>query len=174
MRDEFTRRGLGFMILLPAAYLLQRAVFPPILPFTAVLLLPLIALAAGLLGGAAIGGCVGLAAGILCDCALSGQGLLFTVYLAAAGFFAGFLGSYVLAAGFPAFLLISAVGLLLGSGLQALRLYLENSALLLPLLRAVLLQSGVSMLFCLPVYLAVRGILRVPARRHADKERSRS
>ena len=63
--------------------------------------LPLVAAAAGLLGSSGWGGAFGLLCGILCDAALGGGGLLFTVALTVMGFLCGFLGDFILARGFP-------------------------------------------------------------------------
>lgn len=161
--------GLLTAGLLLACYLLQTAILPHLrILGVAPLLLPLLPAAAGLLGGGLWGGVTGLAAGLLCDASLGGQSLLFAVWLTAAGFFAGFLGEFALAQGFPSFVLLSLGALLASAGLQLLHPLLAGCGTLWPLVRTGLLQTGYSMLFVLPTYAAVRRALRPWLRRRRD------
>ena len=161
MRAETLRSILGMALIKLLCYLLQSAFFSRLLIFGAApLLLPLVAVAAGLLGSSGWGGAVGLLCGILCDAALGGGGLLFTVALTVMGFFSGFLGDFILARGFPSYLLLSVCALLLSAFIQMFRLLVFDRAPVWPLVRMGLLQSLASVIFILPLYFCVRRALR--------------
>ena len=154
MRAETLRSILGLLVIALLCYFLQSAFFSRLLIFGAApLLLPLVAVAAGLLGSSGWGGAVGLICGILCDAALGGGGLLFTVALTVMGFFSGFLGDFILARGFPSYLLLSAF-------IQMFRLLAFDHAPAWPLVRMGLLQTLASAIFILPLYFCVRRALR--------------
>lgn len=159
MRSETLRSILGLTLLLLVCYFLQSAVFSPLHEKgCAPLLLPLFALGAGLLGNAAWGGGFGLAAGILCDAAQA-SGLSFTLLLTALGVFAGFIGDYVLKRSFWGYLAAGVVTLALSAGAEMFPLFFnhENTG---ALLLTAAKQTGVSLLFALPVYCCVRRGLR--------------
>ncbi|MBR3554905.1 MAG: hypothetical protein IKN89_03240 [Oscillospiraceae bacterium] len=161
MRAETLRSILGMAIIMLLCYFLQSAFFSRLLIFGAApLLLPLAAVAAGLLGSPGWGGGFGLLCGILCDAALGGGGLLFTVALTVMGFFSGFLGDFILARGFPSYLLLSVCALLLSAFIQMFRLLVFDHAPVWPLVRTGLLQSMASAIFILPLYFCVRRALR--------------
>lgn len=161
MRAETLRSILGLLVIALLCYFLQSAFFSRLLIFGAApLLLPLVAVAAGLLGSSGWGGACGLICGILCDAALGGGGLLFTVALTAMGFFSGFLGEFVLARGFPSYLLLSVGSLLLSAFIQMFRLLTFDHAPAWPLIRTGLLQTLASAIFILPLYFCVRRALR--------------
>ena len=161
MRAETIRSALGVTLTMLLCYFLQSAVFSRLHIFgTAPLLLPLTAVAAGLLGSSGWGGAFGLLCGILCDAALGGGGLTFTVALTVMGFFSGFLGDFILARGFPSYLILSVCALLLSAFLQMFRLLVFDHAPAWGLIRVGLLQSLASAIFILPIYICVRRSLR--------------
>ena len=161
MKAETLKSSLGMLLVLLACYFLQGAFFSRIRIFGAVpLLLPLAAVCAGLLGSSAWGGACGLLGGILCDAALGDGGLLFTVALTAMGFFAGFMGDFVMARGFPSFVLLGLGPLLISAFLQMFRLLVFDGEAPWPLIRMGLLQTAASLLFLLPTYLCVRRAMR--------------
>ena len=161
MKAETLRSTLGLGLVMLLCYFLQSAVFSRLLIFgVCPLILPLVAVGAGLLGSSGWGGGFGLLCGILCDAALGGGGLLFTVALTVIGFLAGFLGEFVLARGFPSFLLMSLAALILSAALQMFRLLVFDRAQPWPLIRTGLLQTLASALFILPLYFCVRRALR--------------
>ena len=160
MRSETLRSILSLTLMLLLCYFLQSAVFSPLHEKgCAPLLLPLFALGAGLLGNAAWGGGFGLAAGILCDAAQASSGLTFTLLLTAAGVFAGFIGDYVLKRSFWGYLAAAVVTLALSAGAEMFPLFFSHEDTGALLLTAVK-QTGVSLLFSLPVYCCVRRGLR--------------
>ncbi len=161
MRAETVRSALGLTLTMLLCYFFQSAVFSRLHIFgVAPLLLPLAAVAAGLLGSSGWGGAFGLLCGILCDAALGGGGLLFTVALTVMGFFSGFLGEFILARGFPSYLLLSVGVLLISAFLQMFRLLVFDRAPAWDLIRTGLLQSLASAIFILPLYFCVRRSLR--------------
>lgn len=161
MRIDHVRSALRLALVLLIFHLLQITLLARFHPWGAMPLpLPLLAIAAGLGGGGLWGGCFGLAAGIVCDSSLGEASLLFTVLLTVIGFFSGFLGEFVLARGFPSFLLLSLMGLLLCTGLQMLFFSMQ-----IPTPWSLLLITGGKQLlltlpFLIPAYWAVRWALR--------------
>ena len=161
MRAETVRSALGLTLTMLLCYFFPSAVFSRLHIFgVAPLLLPLAAVAAGLLGSSGWGGAFGLLCGILCDAALGGGGLLFTVALTVMGFLSGFLGDFILARGFPSYLLLSVCTLLVSAFLQMFRLLVFDHAPAWDLIRTGLLQSLASAIFILPLYFCVRRALR--------------
>ncbi len=161
MKTENLRSSLGMGLVMLLCYFLQSAVFSRLHIFGASpLLLPLAAVGAGLLGSPGWGGAFGLLCGILCDAALGGGSLLFTVALTAMGFLSGFLGEFILARGFPSYLLLSLGTLLIAAFLQMFRLLVFMHARPWDLIRMGLLQTLASALFILPLYFCVRRALR--------------
>jgi hypothetical protein len=160
-RADTLKSALGLALVMLLCYFFQSAVFSRLRIFGAApLLLPLAAVAAGLLGSSGWGGAFGLVGGILCDAAMGGGGILFTAALTVMGFFAGFLGDFVMARGFPSFLLLGLGSLLLCAAMQMFRLLVFDGAALWPLVRTGLKQTAASLLFLLPLYFCVRRALR--------------
>ena len=160
MRSETLKSILGLSLILLISFFLQSAVLSPLHESAcAPLLLPLFAVGAGLLGNAAWGGAFGLLAGILCDVSLGSQGLPLTVGLTAMGFFAGFLGDFVLNRGYGGYLALSIVTLLVCAGAECFPLIFRRAALP-ALLRTALKQTAASLLFTLPIYICLRRALR--------------
>ena len=159
MRSETLRSTLGLVLTMLVCYLLQSAVFSPLhVHGCAPLLLPLFAVGVGLVANAAWGGAFGLMAGILCDAAL-GTSLSFTVTLTALGFFAGFLGDFVLTRGYFGFLALTVLTLIVCAGVEIFPL-LFRGAKVSALLLTALKQTAVSLLFTLPIYICLRRSLR--------------
>ena len=170
MRTENLRSALRTALVLLLLYLVQVILLARFRPWGVVPLpLPLLAVAAGLFGGGIWGGCVGIFAGIVCDSSLGDSVLLFTVLLTVLGFFSGFLGEFVMARGFPSFLLLGLISLIFCTGLQAVLF-----AMLIPtpwqvLLRTAMKQILITLPFLIPAYLSVRWAFRPvrAARRNA-------
>ena len=161
MKAETLRSTLGLLLVMLLCYFFQSAVFSRLRIFGAApLILPLAAVGAGLLGSSGWGGAFGLLCGILCDAALGGGGLLFTVALTVMGFLSGLLGELVMAKGFPSYLLLSLACLILSAFLQMFRLLFFDHAAPWPLLRTGLMQTLASAIFILPLYFCVRRALR--------------
>ena len=163
MRIDHLRSALRLALLLLILHLLQVTVLARfrlwgVMPLP----LPLLAIAAGLGGGGAWGGCFGLAVGIVCDCSMGEGSMLFTVLLTVLGFFSGFLGEFIMARGFPSFLVLSLVGLAVCTALQMLLFSMLIPTAWRDLLIAGAKQSILTLPFIIPVYWAVRWALRPP------------
>jgi len=161
MKADTLKSALGLSLTMLLCYFLQSAFFSRLRIFGAApLLLPTAVITAGVLGSPRWGGAFGLVGGILCDAAMGGGGVLFTVLLTVLGFFSGFLGEFVLARGFPTCLTLSLLGLVLCALVQMFRLLVFDGAALWPLVRMALRQTAASLLFLLPLYFCVRRALR--------------
>ena len=161
MRTENLRSALRTALILLVFYLLQVIILARFRPWGVVPLpLPLVAVAVGLFGGGKWGGCVGLFAGIVCDSSLGDSVLLFTVLLTVMGFFAGFLGEFVMARGFPSFLLLGLISLALCTGIQAVMFSMLIPTPWIALMQTALKQMVITLPFLIPVYLSVRWALR--------------
>ncbi len=108
------RRAIVYGLLLAAVLVLQNQIVSR-LPLLGVkpLLMPALVVAVALFEGGVWGGALGLAAGYFADFDYANTVVLFTVLLAAIGFFAGALGKYMLHKGFVSFLalLLAALGI---------------------------------------------------------------
>ncbi len=161
MRTEHIRSALRSALVLLLFYLLQVILLARFRPWGVVPLpLPLLAVAAGLFGGGIWGGCIGLFAGIISDSSLGDSVLLFTVLLTVLGFFSGFLGEFVMAKGFPSFLLLGMVTLVLSTGLQAVLFTMLIPTPWQLLLQTALKQLLITLPFLIPSYLSIRWALR--------------
>jgi hypothetical protein len=148
---------LGLLILL---YVLQTDVFTRLrIDSVCPMLLPIAAVGFGLFEGGLRGGLWGIAAGIFCDIS-AGTNFLFTIYLCAVGFTAGFLSEFVMARGFPSFFVMNAVALPFGALLQIFPLIVYHNAPPAPLFISLLIQAAYSMIFVIPVYFLVRRAAR--------------
>ena len=158
---DFLKKCLLYALVLIVSYLLQAIVFPWLPIFGAKpMILPLTACAIAIHEGYLRGGSFGLAAGMLCDAALNQPTIVFTVLLMAVGVGVGFLADRILSRGFPSFLLCGMFAVLLCTFLQILRPVFFRGASPFVALGVGLLQVIYSLLFAIPVYLAVRSISR--------------
>lgn len=163
MTAQKLKRGLLRALFLLLLYILQTDVFTHLRPGgICPLALPLAAVGFGIFDGGLNGGLWGLAAGILCDISTGGN-FGFTVLLPLIGFFSSFLCEFVLARGFPSFLVLSLCALLLSALMQALPAAFRYLSPGSAALRAVF-QTAYSLIFVLPVYWASRRISRLKSR----------
>ena len=161
MRTEILRSALRSALVLLIFYLFQVILLARFRIWGVVpLSFPLLAIASGLFGGGIWGGCIGLFAGIVCDSSLGDSVLLFTVLLTVMGFFSGFLGEFVMARGFPSFLLLGLISLVLCTGMQAILFSMLIPTPWKALLRASLKQLLITLPFLIPAYLSIRWALR--------------
>lgn len=161
MAKDTLKRIISHAIIVIVAYLLQAAFFSGLkVGGAAPLILPLVAVGIGLFDGGLWGGIWGVVCGLLCDVSLTDSGSLFTVYLAIAGFFTGFLSEFVLARGFPSFFTVSVVTLVIAALLQLAGPFFYHGAPLSVLWKPALIQIVYSALFILPVYYPVHRATR--------------
>ena len=155
------KRIISHAIIVIVAYLLQAAFFSGLkVGGAAPLILPLVAVGIGLFDGGLWGGIWGVICGLLCDVSLTDSGTLFTIFLAIAGFFTGFLSEFVLARGFPSFFTVSIVTLVLSALLQMAGPFFYRGAPLSALWKPALIQTVYSALFILPVYYPIHRATR--------------
>lgn len=102
------RRAIVYGLVLLVSFALQDLILSR-LPVFGVrpLLIPSVVVAVALFEGGLWGGFVGLTAGFFADMGYSDHVVLFTVLLAAAGFFIGTLGKYMLQKGFVSYLVMA-------------------------------------------------------------------
>jgi len=156
---------ISHILIVLALYLLQTAVFSRLRINTAApLLLPLAAVGFGLFEGGFKGGVWGLICGVLCDISLGDSGLLFTVFLTFAGFFTGFLSEFFLARGFPSYLTMSLLTLVLSVLLQLVGPHFYRGAPLAVLWKPALIQTIYSAIFIIPVYYPIHRATRASRR----------
>ena len=158
------KRGVLRALILLLLYVLQTDVFTHLrINGLCPLALPLAAVGFGIFDGGLTGGLWGLAAGILCDLS-AGDSFAFTVLLTLVGFFSGFLSEFILAKGFPSFLVLSVAALFVCSAMQAFPGVAFLGVPLTDGLVGTLIQTTYSLIFVLPVYWASRGISRLKGR----------
>ena len=161
MAKDTLKRIISHAVIVLVAYLLQAAFFSGLkVGGAAPLILPLVAVGIGLFDGGLWGGIWGIVCGLLCDVSLADSGSLFTVYLAIAGFFTGFLSEFVLARGFPSFFTVSLVTLVIAALLQLAGPFFYHGAPLSVLWKPALIQIVYSAVFILPVYYPVHRATR--------------
>lgn len=155
------KKGAVRLILLFLLYFLQSDVFTHLkIHGICPLILPLAAVGFGIFEGGLTGGLWGLVSGIFCDIS-AGYSCTFTVFLTFVGFLSGFLSEFILARGFPSFITVSVITLILCALFQISPLIFNHSAALGALALPAAIQTLYSVLFLVPVYLAARGISRM-------------
>ena len=164
MNAKKFKRGILRALILLLLYVLQTDVFTHLrINGLCPLALPLAAVGFGIFDGGLTGGLWGLAAGILCDLS-AGNSFSFTVLLTLVGFFSGFLSEFILAKGFPSFLVLSVATLFICSVMQAFPSVAYAGIPFASGAIGVLIQTAYSIIFVLPVYWASRGISRLKGR----------
>jgi rod shape-determining protein MreD len=129
---------------------------------TAPALLPAVVVALGLLGGAVVGAVCGFAAGLLLDSALLQTLGVSSLVLLTAGYLAGrYREGFDISNPLVPPLLTAGLTLLAASGFSAIQLMLGVEAPISPLvLREILVQAVLGFLLAIPVYPALRRMLR--------------
>jgi len=148
-------------LLLLVVYILQAEVFSYIRIFGYTpALLPLAAVAVGMLEGCQRGSIFGLFAGIFCDISFNQPAATMTLTLTLLGLFAGYLGETVVRRGLLALFVCGFGALMLTAFIQMFgQLFFENTPAG-PLLLTALCQALCSLIFVLPLYWAVGYIAR--------------
>lgn len=155
-------RAVWYAVVILVSYVLQAMVFPYLPVFGAKpLILPVSAMAIAVFEGHVRGGAWGLAAGVLCDCALNQPAIQFTLTLLVLGVGVGLLGETLLNRGYASYALTCAAGLFLCAMIQTLRPLLYYHAGFFLVLGIAVIQTLYSMIFTVPAYLSVRRISRI-------------
>ncbi|MBE6948589.1 MAG: hypothetical protein E7456_01960 [Ruminococcaceae bacterium] len=147
-------------------FLMQAMVFPHLeILGTKPLLLPIAAVGIGLFEGHERGAVMGLVAGIYCDLSFNQPTVEFTLLLTVIGLLAGVVFNRYLDDGFPSFLVVSTLALVICAFVQMFPLWIYRDVSLLALLKTALLQTVYSLIFVLPIYHLCRLVGRIPYRR---------
>jgi cell shape-determining protein MreD len=161
LSKEYMKSVWLHIVLIFVLYILQTSVFTHLKLFKVYpMLLPLAVVGIGLFEDGLRGGIWGIVAGVFCDMSVAGSSYLFTVSLAAAGFFVGFLSEFILARGFPSFFVLSLMVLCLLSLLQMFRYLVFDGISFSILGKVALYQILYSAVFILPLYYPIRRITR--------------
>ena len=153
------RRAAVYALLLAALFLTQDLLLIRItIRGVHALLIPAAVVAIGLFDGGLWGGFVGLAAGYFSDMGCPEQLFLYTVLLAAAGFFSGALGKFLLHKGFLSYMVLCAVTLGILTFCQMFRFLFFTDTAAWPVWRTGLLQILWSLPWAVPVYFPCKTI----------------
>lgn len=148
-------------ILILFLFILQSMVFSRLrIMGIAPLILPVCVVGVALFEGPSWGGGFGLAAGVFCDLSFTGTTVFFTVLLMVIGILIGLLSEYVLARGFPSYLLCSVLTLVVIALFQIFSLLVFSGVSPTVLIQVALAQSLYSLIFILPIYYLTRTVSR--------------
>jgi len=159
----FTREKLKkiamYWLLIFGIYILQGIVMPNLKIFgTMPLIFPVAVMCVALLEGSVSGGVFGLFSGIACDFSFNQPAVQFTLLLTVLGLCAGYMFDTVLSTATPAFVICTALSVMLCAIVQAFPLIVDGSADVLSALLVGIAQTLYSSLFTLPLYYLIRGI----------------
>lgn len=155
------RKALLYALCAAVTLLLQQTVFCRIVVLgVKPMFVPVIVVAIGLFENGMWGGIFGLAAGLLCDAASSDTTVLYTVIMAAIGFFSGVMTAAYINKRFYSYMIVAALALALTALCRIVPLWVYYSAPLGPLLRTGGLQVLWSLPFAVPAYFVCRAVSR--------------
>ncbi len=147
------RKAILYLFCIVVTLWLQTMVFSRVVVLgTRPFFVPALIVAIGMFEGGVWGGTLGLAAGLGCMLSMAGSPALFLVLLPVFGFFSGLLADFLINRRFVAYLLLTALALLVTAFLQALPLWLFRAANPGPLFTVALLQALWSLPFAVPAY----------------------
>ncbi len=129
------------------------------------LLMPAAVVAIGLFDGGRWGGFIGLFVGYFCDLGHIETTALFTVVLAAAGFFSGVLGKYLLHKGFVSYIVLVLAAMTILTFCQMFPFLFFDDTDVRAVWRTGLIQILWSLPWAVPVYFPIRSIAAAPGRR---------
>ncbi len=153
---------IAYAAFLLFAYILQAAVFSNLtIRGAKPVILPLVVVCAAMFEGCSGGGLLGLAAGMLCDISYNQPTIQFTLVLTLIGILIGFLTDTVFAKGFPTYLLWGILSVVASIITQTFGLVVFHDVDFRYIVHPAVFQCLYSMIFLLPVYIAVRRISRI-------------
>ena len=153
------RHAILYALLLAALFIVQDLVASHITLFgVRPLLLPAATAAVGLLDGGLWGGFFGLAAGVFCDMGFSEHVVLFTLLLAAIGFFTGVLGQFLFHRGFVSYFVLAAAATAIVTFCQMFRFLFFTDTDPAAVWRTGIIQLLLSLPWAVPVYFPCRSI----------------
>ena len=153
------RRAILYALLLAVLFIVQDFVLSHIAVFgVRAVLIPAAVVAVGLFDGGLTGGLFGLAAGYFCDMGSADHIILFTVMLAAIGFFTGILGQFLFHRGFVSYIVLAAAALAIVTFCQMFRFLFFTDTDASAVWRTGLIQLLWSLPWAVPVYFPCRSI----------------
>lgn len=157
------RRAILYVLMFAAVFFVQDHILSHV-PLLGVrpLLVPAAVAAVGLFDGGRWGGFMGVFAGYFCDMAYAESTFLFTLLLAAIGFFAGALGQFLLRRGFFSFAALAVLSTALVTFCQMFRFLFFSDTDPAAVWRTGLLQLLWSLPWSVPVYFPSRSIAGRP------------
>jgi len=157
------RRAIIYALLLLVIFVLQDLLVARItIRGVHAMLIPAAIVAIGLFDGGLWGGFVGLAAGVFMDMGYTEHVFLFTVLLAAVGFFAGVLGKYLFHKGFFSYMTLFAMAMIVITFCQMFRFLFLTDTAALAVIRTGLIQVLWSLPWAVPIYFPCRSIADRP------------
>lgn len=162
---DFTklRRAVIYALLFIVLFVLQDLLIAHItLRGVRPLLIPAAVVAIGLFDGGLWGGFAGLAAGYFCDLGYPEHLFLFTLLLAAIGFFAGVLGKYLLRKGFLSYMVLFLAAMAVITFCQMFRFLFFTDTDPAAVWRTGLIQFLWSIPWAVPIYFPCKSIAGRP------------
>ena len=153
------RRAILYALLLAALLILQDLVLSHITVLgVRALFVPAAIVAIGLFDGGLWGGLVGLAAGFFCDMGFAEHVVLFTLLLAAIGFFSGVLGQFLFHRGFFSYAVLCVAALAVVTFCQMFRFLFFVDTDVAAVWRTGLIQFLWSLPWAMLVYIPCKSI----------------
>ena len=147
------RRVVLYALLLALLFIMQDHIVAHITVFGVhALLIPAAVVAVGLYDGGLWGGLFGLAAGFFTDMGLADHVFMFTVVLAAIGFFSGVLGQFLFHRGFVSYIVLCLAAMAVVTFCQMFRFLFFTDTDPAAVWRTGLIQLVWSLLWAVPVY----------------------
>jgi len=158
-KRNFAITVLFHALLLILVYVFQGMIFPYLRLYGfAPLLLPIVGTGVAVYEGRDAGGIVGIFTGILCDVSLNAPVGLFTVLLTVTGLIVGNLADTVMTRGFATFIICCVVVLVISAFMQMFALLFFENVSPQALISTAVRQTIYSLLFAIPLWLAVRAL----------------
>lgn len=153
----------SYGIFLFLVYVMQTSVFSRLtISGVKPIIMPLVVVSAAIFEGSVKGGLIGIAAGMLCDISFNQPPVQFTLILTLIGIVVGLFSDTLFARGFPTYFIGGTLSILICTFAQIFGPIIFYGLEFSALSRTVIFQCIYSLLFLLPVYIAVRRISRIP------------
>ena len=160
------RRVIVYALVFLVLFILQDLLVARITVFgVRAMLIPAAVVAIGLFDGGLWGGLLGLAAGLFSDMGCAEHTVLFTVLFAAAGFFSGVLGKYLLHKGFVSYIVLFVITMAVTTLCQMFPFLFFTDTDTAAVWRTGLIQLLWSIPWAVPVYFPCKSIAARPLTR---------
>ena len=153
-----------YAVLLIVVYVFQSMIFPFIrIAGLVPLILPIVSTGIAVYGGRFAGGVSGLFAGIFTDLSFNQPLALYTVILTLAGVGVGTVADTIFAKRFGTYFISCVAVLAFCALVQLLPLLIDGAAPVLTLFNTALWQTVYSLVFVIPIWIAIRAIVSISA-----------